>query len=65
MNQLDALQEAIAALATSETESRQYAGESFIDHRTKAHWLSSAERAKEARHILVDMLATLRRQEGE
>lgn len=64
MNQLDALHEAITALSSSETESRRYAGESFIDRHTKEHWLLSAERAKEARHTLVAMLTTLSRQKG-
>ncbi len=64
MNQREALQEAIAALGISETEFRRHAGESFISQSTKTYWLSSAERANEARNILFAMLVS-GRQEGE
>lgn len=62
MTHIEALQEAITALSNSETLSRRCAEERFTDEITKAHWLESAKNAKEARNILIDLLAVARQE---
>ena len=62
MTRLEALQEAITALSNSETLSSRCAEERFTDKATKANWLDAARRAKEAREVLIDLLATVRQE---
>lgn len=62
MNRLEALQEAITALNNSEILSSRCAEERFTDKATKAYWLDAAKRAREAQTVLVDLLATVRRE---
>ena len=62
MTRLEALQEAITALSNSETLSSRCAEERFTEEATRAYWLDAANRAKQAREILIDLLATVRQE---
>ncbi len=65
MTQLEALHEAITALSNAETLSRRCAQERFTYEVTKTHWIKAADRAREAKRVLVDVLQCIEQENSD